>query len=196
MASAQLALRRARSRPKRPPAAGSRAAAPSSTSRDLNFYYGAKRALEYITLGIQPEPGHRVHRAVGLRQEHVPAHAEPDERHHPGHAGRGPGPHRRRGHLRPGQRRRSRSGGASAWCSRSPTRFRSRSSRTWPTACGSTAWPAIARRSTRGSKTASGRRRSGTRSRTGCTNRRSRSRAASSSGSASRARWRSSRRSC
>ena len=38
----------------------------------------------------QAEPRHRVHRSVGLRQEHVPAHAEPDERHHPGHARRGP----------------------------------------------------------------------------------------------------------
>ena len=31
-----------------------------------------------------PERRHRVHRAVGLRQEHVPAHAQPDERHHSG----------------------------------------------------------------------------------------------------------------
>ena len=46
------------------------------------------------------------------------------------------------------------------------------------------------------SRRACGRRRSGTRSRTGCTTRRWRSRAASSSGSASRGRWPSSPRSC
>ena len=53
--------------------------------------------------------------------------------------------------LHPGQRRtartrrstRSRCACASGWCSRSPTRFPSRSSRTWPTAC------ACAARSTR-----------------------------------------------
>ena len=71
-----------------------------STSSDLNFYYGAKRALENISHRHPAQPGDRVHRPVGLRQEHVPAHAEPDERHHPGHARRGPGPHRRRRHLR------------------------------------------------------------------------------------------------
>ena len=43
-----------------------------------------------------------VHRPVGLRQEHVPAHAQPDERHHPRRARRGPGAHRRRRHLRQG----------------------------------------------------------------------------------------------
>ena len=35
------------------------------------------------------ECGDGLHRAVGLRQEHVPAHAEPDERHHRRHARRG-----------------------------------------------------------------------------------------------------------
>jgi hypothetical protein len=44
----------------------------------------------------------KIHRAVGLRQEHVPAHAEPDERHHPGHARRGQGAHRRPDIYAPG----------------------------------------------------------------------------------------------
>ena len=74
----------------------------SIDAQDLNFYYGAKRALENINIAHPDQAGHSVHRAVGLRQEHVPAHAEPDERHHPGNARRGQNPHRRRRHLRPG----------------------------------------------------------------------------------------------
>ena len=52
------------------------------------------------------QSGHRVHRTIGLRQEHVPAHAEPDERHHRRHAGRRPRPHRRRRCLRSADGRR------------------------------------------------------------------------------------------
>ena len=63
------------------------------SSRDnLNFYYGAKRALRrHHDLHLGANLVTALHRAVGLRQEHVPAHAEPDERHHPGHARRGHG---------------------------------------------------------------------------------------------------------
>ena len=74
--------------------------------RNLNFYYGAKRALESHHDRHPAQPRHRVHRAVGLRQEHVPAHAQPDERHHPGHPRRGHGrsstatTSTRRGHRR------------------------------------------------------------------------------------------------
>ena len=51
--------------------------------KDLTFFYGDEaRAREH--LHRHPgEPGHRLHRSVGLRQEHVPAHAEPHERHRP-----------------------------------------------------------------------------------------------------------------
>ena len=52
-----------------------------------------------------------------------------------GHARRGQRPHRRRRHLRPRHATSSRSGGASAWCFRSRTRFRSRFSRTSRTGC-------------------------------------------------------------
>ena len=79
--------------------------------------------------------GLRFHRPVGVRQEHVPAHAQPDERHHRGHARRGHGAHRRRQHLRPAASTWSGCGAVSAWSFRSRTRFRSRSSRTSPTAC-------------------------------------------------------------
>ena len=66
----------------------------------LSFFYGDKRALEDISIKIHAECRHRVHRSVRLRQEHVSAHAQPDERHHSRRARRGRGLHRRRGHLR------------------------------------------------------------------------------------------------
>ena len=118
------------------------------------------------------EVGDGAHRPVRLRQVHVPALPEPDERHHPGHA-------RRRARscstARTSTRPASTSstcGAGSGWCSRSRTRSRSRSSTTSRTACGSTG---IGRRSELPERVekACGARRSGTRSRTGCTRRRS-----------------------
>ena len=72
----------------------------------MNFYYGAEARADGHLDPDPREPRHRVHRPVGLRQEHVPADAEPDERHHSGHARRGHGAHRRRRHLRAARRRR------------------------------------------------------------------------------------------
>ena len=46
----------------------------------------------------------RAHRSERLRQEHVPALAQPDERHGPGRLGRRTRRARRRAHLRPGRR--------------------------------------------------------------------------------------------
>ena len=107
--------------------------------KDLNFYYGAKRALENITIDIPANlvtafigpsgcgkstflrtlnrmndiiPGTRVEGRVLIDGEDI--------------YGAG--------------RTSWRCGGGSAWCSRSRTRFPSRSSRTSPTACASTAW--------------------------------------------------------
>ena len=63
-------------------------------------------------------------------------------------------PARRRGHLRHGDGRRCSCAPASAWCSRSPIRFRSRSTRTSPTARASTASPRTRPSSTRSSRPA------------------------------------------
>ena len=73
-----------------PRAAGRRS---SSTSADLGVYYGAFRAVRDVNLDDPPARGHRVHRPVGLRQDHGAAVLQPDER-----------PHRHR----PGRRARSR----------------------------------------------------------------------------------------
>ena len=146
---------------------------------------------------ISAEPGDRAHRPVGLRQVDVPALAEPDERHHSrAHASRD----RSASTARTSTRRRSTSsicGGASGWCSRSRTRSRSRSSRTSPTACASTGM-------TRSREELRGRVEASLKAAalwdevqgSAAALRRWRSRAASSSGCASRARWRSSPRSC
>ena len=57
----------------------------------MNFYYGARRVLENIGLERAAEPGDGAHRAVGLRQVHVPAVAQPHERHRARRARRGLG---------------------------------------------------------------------------------------------------------
>ena len=46
----------------------------------VSVNYGEKRAIENVTMDIDEQLGDRVHRAVRLRQEHVPALPEPDER--------------------------------------------------------------------------------------------------------------------
>ena len=112
-----------------------------STSSDLNFYYGAKRALEDIS---HRDPANLVTAFIGPsgcgkstflrtlnRMNDIIA----------GHARRGRGADRRRATSTRPAPTSWRCGGASAWSSRSPTRSRSRSSTTSPTASGSTAWP-------------------------------------------------------
>ena len=92
--------------------------------------------------GAARQSGDRLHRPLRLRQEHVPADAQPDERHHPRRA-------RRTGRslidgkdiYGAGRSMSSSCGAGSAWCSRSRTRSRSRSSTTSPTACGSIGSP-------------------------------------------------------
>ena len=56
---------------------------------NLEVFYGAFRAVRGVTLQIQQEPDHRVHRPVGLRQDHGAALLQPDERRDPGRARRG-----------------------------------------------------------------------------------------------------------
>ena len=146
---------------------------------------GARRHLDRHPA----QPRHRLHRPVRLRQEHVPADAQPHERHHRRHPRRGPGAHRRRRHLRRADRRR---GAAPPGRDGVPevepvpqVDLRERRLRHPVERPGRDALGAAAA----GSRRASRPRRSGTRSRTGCTTRRWRCRAASSSGCASRGRW-------
>ena len=61
---------------------------------------------------------------VRLRQVDLPAHPQPHARGHPGRAGRGQGPARRRGHLRRRRSTRSTCAGRSAWSSSGRTRSR------------------------------------------------------------------------
>ena len=86
-----------------------------------------------------PEPGHRADRPFGLRQVDLPAVPQPDER----HGGRRQGDAARsRWTAKTSTTRRSTwwsCAPASAWCSRSRTRFRNRSTRTLPTGRASTA---------------------------------------------------------
>ena len=143
------------------------------------------------------EPGHGADRAVGLRQVDLPALLQPHARPLSGQ------PLRRRDRALPGRHQparrttstRSRCACASAWCSRSPIRSRSRSTRTSPTACGCAACP-TGTCSTRRSSSRCAARRCGTRSRTGCTRSAPTSRADSSSACASPARSPPTRRSC
>ena len=81
------------------------------------------QALYDVSLADPREVGDGLHRPVRLRQVHVPPLPEPDERHHPGHARRGRGPARRRRHLRAPASTSSTCGAGSEWCSRSRTRF-------------------------------------------------------------------------
>ncbi len=91
------------------------------------------------------QPGHRLHRAVGLRQVHVPAHAQPDERHHPGRARRGQGAASTATTSTPRGRRRVAAAPGRHGVPEVEPVSRSRSSRTSPTGCASTAWRAARR---------------------------------------------------
>ena len=88
-----------------------------------------------------PEPGHGADRALRLRQIDLPALPQPDERHHRRLPCDRQHPARRRRHLRPRTWTSCTCAPASAWCSRSRTLFRSRSSRTSPTDRASMASP-------------------------------------------------------
>ena len=90
-----------RASPAAPASRRRRSISPSrSTSSGSTSTTATKRALDGIDDRDPRQPRDRVHRPVGLRQEHVPAHAQPDERHHPGDARRGHGADRRRVDLR------------------------------------------------------------------------------------------------
>ena len=77
-------------------------------------------------------PRDRAHRTVRLRQVDLPALPQPDERPHPRHPDRGQHHASTARTSTATTSTRSSCDGASAWCSRSPTRSRSRSSRTSP----------------------------------------------------------------
>ena len=63
----------------------------------LEVRYGARLALADVSTSPRRAAHHRAHRAVGLRQVHVSALPQPDERHHPERPGDGPGAARRLG---------------------------------------------------------------------------------------------------
>jgi phosphate transport system ATP-binding protein len=68
--------------------------------RNLNFYYGKFHALKTSTSTSRAQ-GHRLHRPVGLRQEHAAAHLQPHVRAVPGAARRRRDPAGRRERARP-----------------------------------------------------------------------------------------------
>jgi hypothetical protein len=95
---------------------------------------GPQRADVAFTNG--PGAGYR---PLGLRQVHLPALPQPDERHHPGCRVTAPSCSTARRSTTVASTW-CRCAPRSAWCSRSPTRSRSPSTRTSPTARASTAW--------------------------------------------------------
>ena len=115
----------------------------------------------------RPQRGDRHDRTLGLRQVHLHPLPEPHERHHR----RLPGD--RRDHPGRDQTSTTRTwmwcpcGPRWAWCSRSPTRFPSPFTTTWPMGRASTAWPATKAELDEIVETSSEGRACGTRSRTG-----------------------------
>ena len=67
----------------------------------LSCFYGGFRAVREVSLDDPPACRHRDHRPVGLRQEHLPALAQPDARAGIRRARGGSRRARRRRHLRP-----------------------------------------------------------------------------------------------
>ena len=165
------------------------------TIEDLNVYYGAFRAIRDVSLTIKP---HAITAIIGPSGCGKSTFLRTLNRMHeltPGHPGRGLGPPRRRGHLRPGRstrsqlRRRGRDGLPAAQPVPDDVDLRQRRGRP------ATHRPAQDGRARRGRRAlASGGRRCGTRSRTSSSSAARRCRAASSSGCASPARWPSTRR--
>ena len=74
----------------------------SSRSSDLSVYYGDFRAVRDVNLDVAPARDHRLHRPVGLRQDHGAALLQPHERPHRRRPGRGHAQLPRRVALRPG----------------------------------------------------------------------------------------------
>ena len=62
-----------------------RAGSPRSRSRSLCFFLRRHPGAVRRHRDDSRTGRHRAHRAVGLRQKHVPAHAQPHERHHRRH---------------------------------------------------------------------------------------------------------------
>ena len=109
-----------------------------STIRNLDFFYGDNRALKGISLSLYANKAHGLHRPVGLRQVHAAARAEPHVRPLSRPARHRRGAVRRRQHAARRRRTSTCCAPASAWCSRSRRRSRCRSTRTSPSASGST----------------------------------------------------------
>ena len=161
----------------------------------LSFFYGKTKALDFLFRSRSGPMWSPRSSAPPVAARALPADAEPHERHHAGAAWRARCSIDGRDIYGP-ESTSWRCVAVSAWCSRSPTRSRNRSSTTSLTGCESTGRRSAARAARDGSRRACRRPRSGTRSRIGCTTRRSRFRAVSSSGCVLRARSPSSRRSC
>ena len=162
----------------------------------MNFYYGAKRALDGISIRIHANLVTAFIGPSGCGKSTFLRTLNRMNDIIPGDARRGHGPHRRRGHLRPRRgRRRAAPAGRDGVPEVEPVpEVHLRERRLRPAHQRHGADQGRAR--TIASRRASSRPPSSTRSRTGCTSRRWRSRAASSSGCASPARWPSGPRSC
>ena len=180
--------------PKRMPRADTRPLERMRTE-ELSIAYGRKLAVNRVSIERPPGRGAGADRPLGLRQDDPPALAQPARRPDPGGEPRRPHPARRRG-RRPLRRDPPATPGRDALPAAEPVpdehlrQRRLRSARAWlEKAVASASW---SRRCSRRC-TAPG---SSRRSRTTSTTRRWRSPAASSSGSASPARWRSVPRSC
>ena len=105
----------------------------------MNLFYGDFHAVEDVDDDDRAEQGDGADRLLGLRQDDLPALAQPHARADPGRPGRGRDHPRRPGHLRRRASTRSRCGGWSGWSSSSRTRSRRcRSTTTSPPASTST----------------------------------------------------------
>ena len=168
--------------------------APAVDVRGFSFCYGAAQVLRDLELPHRRKAVTAIIGPVGLRQVHVPAVDQPPQRPHHGHAAPGRHPGRGPVRLRPGHRPRgaAAAGGHGVPAAQPVPQVDLRQRRLRPALNG---WSPGATCPT-WSSAASGRRRSGTRSRTGWTSRRPASPADSSSGSASRARSATSPRCC
>ena len=150
-----------------------------------------RQAGDHRRLDRHPgEPGDRVHRPVGLRQVDLPAHAQPDERHHRRRAGRRArsGSTARTSTARRGRRAAARPGRHGVPEAQPVPEVDLRERRLRP--AHPRPRPRAGRSSTRSSRTRCAAPGCGTRSRTACAKAAPRCRAASSSGCASRARSR------
>ena len=83
---------------------GSSAWRSASRSSDVNLYYGDFHAVKDVDDDDRAEPGDGADRLLGLRQDDLPALAQPHARADPRRPGRGRGHPRRPGHLRAGRR--------------------------------------------------------------------------------------------